>query len=136
MPSLQTYVSISVICLASALLYTHHTVVTSQSAVALKEAMVSHNFQDAHPPTEGQSVNVLDWRLVASAKDEQQSGEDGDVLDSLGVMDIGNITLPYDSYRMNFMWVLTSEAWCVWVSILHFLALNTFLIDVTFLLLS
>ena len=116
LPSLQTYVTISVVFLASALLYTHHTVITAQSAVAMQESGTTA------APLEEQ-VSKRKSYLMSEPEpnlDQQQVVES--LLDpEMFEMEPGNLTLPYESYELNFLWVLTSEAWCVWVSILlHF----------------
>lgn len=143
LPSLQTYVTISVVFLASALLYTHHTVITAQSAVAMDESRTttapleeqvskqkSYLMSDPDPDPKVQAEEGLLEEQVSDLKtysksepvpDPEPQTEEGlleaEMLEMLGEMESGNVTLPYDSYKLNFLWVLTSEAWCVWVSI-------------------
>jgi len=146
LPSLQTYVTISVVFLASALLYTHHTVITAQSAVSMQESrttsvppeehvssLKSYLMSEPEPDSEVQTKKGLLEEQMSNLKsyfservpDPEPEAEvgllDAEMLEMLGEMESGNLTLPYDSYELNFLWVLTSEAWCVWVSILlHF----------------
>ena len=132
--------------LASALLYTHHTVITAQSAVSMQESrttsvpleeqvssLKSYLMSEPEPDSEVQTKKGLLEEQMSNLKsyfservpDPEPEAEvgllDAEMLEMLGEMESGNLTLPYDSYKLNFLWVLTSEAWCVWVSILlHF----------------
>ncbi|KAK7115460.1 E3 ubiquitin-protein ligase AMFR-like isoform X2 [Littorina saxatilis] len=107
LPSLQTYVTLSVIFLASSLLYTHHTVITGQTAVTLQDAVVTTT------QIEEQSSSLRGWIPEPEIK-EPVAGEDADIYESLGIQEPINMTLPYDNYQENFLWVLFTEAWCVW----------------------
>ncbi|KAL8566315.1 hypothetical protein ACOMHN_050433 [Nucella lapillus] len=122
LPSLQTYVTLSVVFLASALLYTHHTVITAQTAVHLhefetgKETSVEELLASAS--SSGSSSSILDPEVEPGPDIiHEEIGVDPDSLELTAEMEPGNLTLPYDSYEMNFLWVLTSEAWCVWTMV-------------------
>lgn len=40
----------------------------------------------------------------------------GHDVDNDGAMQYMNVSLPYDTYIWNMVYVMTAEAWCVWVS--------------------
>ena len=111
LPSLQTYVTLSVVFLASALLYTHHTVITSQSRTD-GQGVVDQTSWNEQPFSLQMSKNSME-REAAPDLGSEEEVLDAETLEMLGRT---NLTLPYDSYEMNFLWVLSSEHWCVWVS--------------------
>lgn len=94
LPSLQTYVTTSIALLAVALLYTH------QNMLSIQEAAIQI------PDESSQPDNIL-LQNIASPSPSEDTEENFHAI---------NHTLPYDSYGMNFIFVLTSEAWCIWVS--------------------
>lgn len=92
LPSFQVYGAFSVVMLAVALLYTHHTVVTLQEA-------------------------PIDGIESSEAGDSQEKTLLAD--NSASLVDIFravNLSLPYDQYKLNFLYLFSSESWCVWVS--------------------
>ncbi|XP_076470742.1 E3 ubiquitin-protein ligase AMFR-like isoform X2 [Babylonia areolata] len=115
LPSLQTYVTLSVVFLASALLYTHHTVITAQSADNIQDQGVTpRDVQEEVPPI---LSNTLESDIEPKPEILEENALDPETLDLMAEMESGNLTLPYESYEMNFLWVLTSEAWCVWTMV-------------------
>ncbi|XP_048254927.1 E3 ubiquitin-protein ligase AMFR-like isoform X1 [Haliotis rufescens] len=90
LPSLQTYTAFSTVLLTCALFYTHQTV-TSTPFESLEQEV------DAPIKTE---VPVT----------ENLSEDDPEIM----ISDPWNTTLPYDSYEWNFLFVMTTQAWCVW----------------------
>ncbi|KAK7500282.1 hypothetical protein BaRGS_00008505 [Batillaria attramentaria] len=112
LPSLQTYVAASVALLAVALLYTHHAVLTTPTlSMVEKEAMAAMQSPSSlqQSPAEDPGPSFFDLlRFDISPEESDPDAEAEEDLDS------GNLTLPYDTYGMNFMFMLTSEAWCVW----------------------
>lgn len=110
LPSLQTYVGASVGLLAIALLYTHNAVLIAQTLMMEHQhtAMDMQSPLQSSPVSEGPESPFPFYDLIHRDKSTAEVSEvDGE-------MEPANLTLPYDSYGMNFMFILTSEAWCVW----------------------
>ena len=57
-------------------------------------------------------------QFVQTAKDTGMEIPFSEMVNENGVDDIQylNVSLPYDSYVWNMVYVMTTEAWCVWVS--------------------
>lgn len=109
LPSLQTYVTCSVVFLAAALMYAHHTVINGHTA-----ADPGVGAQQPFSKTAQSSVQwQLPWMEQSQNTPEMQLVDDTGE-EAFGDLDSVNFTLPFDNYEENFAWVLCTEGWCVW----------------------
>jgi hypothetical protein len=113
LPSLQTYVMCSVVFLASALLYAHHTVINGHITPHIDNSIIEHESVIDHASA------AEKWQSLWS---DHQHGKSDAATDNeaaeelLPDFDPANMTLPFKNYDANFLWVLCTEGWCVWVS--------------------
>ncbi|KAK6185228.1 hypothetical protein SNE40_007506 [Patella caerulea] len=124
LPSLQTYTSISAVLLACCLLYAHQTVMSTDTVIitpitddikigSLKSAEAINStpeklevpVKSANPYEilTGQKDDTTEIKVIKSTEDTIETFDEN-----------VNITLPYDSYAWNMVFILTTEVWCVW----------------------
>ena len=105
LPSLRTYTSVSVLLLSLALFYAYQCVLTFQSP-GQSDLSDENGIPNIHSVSVAETVN-------------NRAGEtllDPDVVKE-PVPDEFDLHLPYESFWWNVFYVMTSEIWCVWVSL-------------------
>ena len=62
-------------------------------------------------------------QVVLNAETDGMGGLDSLPVNNGGVEEVQyiNVSLPHDGYLKNMAYVMTTEAWCVWVTISHFI---------------